>query len=116
MAFQETWFQDDDELEIEGFTWFGRNRSTERTAEDAPHGSAGVGWLIWNGLLKGAKVKSMRPTYGECEGLLIVTIKKDGHELVLIYGTRPLGLGFQSRLGGLCVWCARRILRISRPS
>ena len=78
IALQETWLLDDDEIEVDGYTWYGRNRSRARMEPDAPRGSAGVGWLVADEILARAKVTVERPTYGDCEGFISIVIKKSG--------------------------------------
>ena len=90
IAFQETWLLGDDALDIEGYEWYGRNRSEARSTPDAPHGSAGVGWLLCKELVKNGNVKVTRPTYGDCEGLVIVTLRKENKIVTLINAYREL--------------------------
>jgi hypothetical protein len=84
IAFQETWLQGNDGLDINGYVWYGRNRSEARTEPEAKRGSGGVGWLLCSKLLKNADVDVSRNTYGECEGLITVTVKKNKKILTLI--------------------------------
>ena len=78
IALQETWLRGDDGIEVDGYVWYGRNRSDARTDPDAPRGSAGVGWLVAEEIVAHAlKVTVEKPTFGKCEGLISVTIKRD---------------------------------------
>ena len=78
IALQETWLRGDDGIEVDGYVWYGRNRSVARTDPDAPRGSAGVGWLVAEEIVAHAlKVTVEKPTFGKCEGLISVTIKRD---------------------------------------
>lgn len=90
IAFQETWLQGDDALEIRGYEWFGRNRSEARSEPDAKRGSGGVGWLLCSKLLKNGKVTVSRNTHGACEGLITVTLKKENKILTLMNAYREL--------------------------
>ena len=82
MALQEHWMRDGDELDIEGYEWFGRNRT--RLDPNAKRGSAGVGWLVSKRMLRNAKCDVTRPTYGGCEGLIVVKIKTGDNVVSLI--------------------------------
>ena len=71
---------------MEGYRWFGRNR-TRRKEGTKPSG--GVGLLVCERLLRGATVRERIPTYGKCEGLLVVEIEKNGKTLSLIVAWSP---------------------------
>ena len=70
IAYQETWLMDDDELEIAGYRWFGRNRTRIKESsrrrrsgkEKKGRPSDGVGLLVSQRLLRGAVVKKREPT------------------------------------------------------
>jgi len=60
LIIQESKFTGDHQLQVPGYSWFGRNR-THRF--DESRGSAGVGILVCDNVLKGARVESRSPTY-----------------------------------------------------
>ena len=64
---QETWLSGDDDLEIEGYHWLGRNRT--KIDPDAPHDSGGSGVLVHDSIKHRVSILS-KPTYGETEGVM----------------------------------------------
>ena len=68
---QETWFSGDDDLEIEGYCWFGRNRT--KVDPDAPHDSGGSGVLVHDSIKHHVSILS-KPTYGQTEGVTWIKV------------------------------------------
>ena len=68
---QETWFSGDDDLEIEGYCWIGRNRT--KVDPDAPHDSGGSGVLVHESIKHRVSILS-KPTYGETEGVIWIKV------------------------------------------
>ena len=68
---QETWLQADDTLDIDNYTWLGRNRTN--ISAGSPRGSGGVGLLVHDSIAARTRVIS-EPSYGGSEGVLWVRI------------------------------------------
>jgi len=93
LALQETWLQDKDVIEVDGYRWYGRNRT--RTEPDAPRGSGGVSWLVIEEAVARAKVVVETPTFGDCEGLISVTIKREATLRLVCAYTEPQRKNFK---------------------
>ena len=68
---QETWLHADDTLDIDGYTWLGRNRT--KISTDPARGSGGVGLLVHDSIAARTRIIS-EPGYGGSEGVLWVRV------------------------------------------
>ena len=72
MFIQETWFAGNDELEIDGYKWIGRNRT--KVDPDAPRNSGGSGVLVHESISHLVSIIK-KPTYGGTEGVIWIKVE-----------------------------------------
>ena len=72
LQFQETWFAGNDELEIDGYKWIGRNRT--KVDPDAPRNSGGSGVLVHESISHLVSIIK-KPTYGGTEGVIWIKVE-----------------------------------------